>query len=114
MSAVKLSLKERFKLIEIIPQEGDITTIKTIRVLREELSPTEEEQEKFDMKVSQNESGSIVVTWDEKKELDEFGLGSFDFTNKEISVISTALSKLNESKKLTEDYIDLYDKFIDS
>ena len=48
----KLTMAERFVLLNNIPREGDLVTFKILRKLRETLSPSEKELKEYDFKDS--------------------------------------------------------------
>lgn len=101
---MELNVLERLLLLNILPAEGDFTTIKIVRTLREELSFTEEEHERLQVNVSDGK-----VQWDMGKEV----LRNFVFGNKARDLISEDLKKLNVEKKLTEQHLSLYEKFVE-
>ncbi len=97
--------KERLVLLGTIPSEGDFTTLKIVRKLREDLSFSEDEHKKLNL-VTENG----LVTWDNSKdEPKEVELGE-----KAKDIIVNSLKKLNDSKKLTESHFDLYVRFIEN
>jgi hypothetical protein len=98
-----LNVFERISLLSILPKEGDYTTIKIIRNLRETLSFTEEEHEKLKFKTLENS-----IEWDKKEDVPkEITIGE-----KAMDIIVDALKKLDSEKKLTEQFFDIYEKFI--
>lgn len=46
-TSFKLTIGERLQLLNVIPAQGNITTIKILRKLRETLSPNEQEYEEY-------------------------------------------------------------------
>ena len=104
---MELSIEERLLLLMILPREGDITTIKIVRQLREALSFSEHEHELFGM-MFQTEDGR--VEWDQEKAVDV----DIPFGPQAMKVIVEVLEKLNKDGKLSEHHISLYDKFIDT
>jgi hypothetical protein len=50
-TSVKLTMGERFNLLSLLPKEGDYTTVKILRKLRETLSPDEKENEEYDFQL---------------------------------------------------------------
>lgn len=101
---MELGVFDRLILINILPKEGDFTTLKIIREMRESLSFTEEEHKVLEFKFL--EDGK--VEW--KQEADkpkEITLGE-----KATDIIVGVLSDLNGKKKLTDQHISLYEKFI--
>jgi len=102
---MELSIEERLHATMILPREGDITTIKIVRELREALSFSEDEHELFDMTFDQTEG---KVEWNKEKAIPvDIPLGP-----KAMSLIVQALEKLDKEGKLSEPHISLWDKFI--
>ena len=100
-----LNTLERLLLLNILPKEGDYTTLKIVRELRESLSFTEAEHavRKF---VTQAD-GSLAWTLGDP-ELVELPIGG-----KAHSIIAEILRKLDAEKKLTENHVPLFEKFLD-
>jgi hypothetical protein len=104
---MKLSVRDRLLLLEILPREGDITTIRLVRKLREDLSFSEEEHEVLGLSYTQNPNGTTGVTWNELNEVPV----EFEFGLKVTELIRDSLNTLNTQKKLTEAHLALYDLF---
>ena len=101
---MELLAGERLVLISVLPQEGNFTTLKIVRELREELSFTEEEHKVYEFK----QEGNIVL-WNKAKDTPkEVKIGE-----KANDIIKEALKKLNEEKKLRDEHIGLYEKFVE-
>jgi len=98
-------------LLELLPVEGDITTIKIIRKLKESLSFTEEEYKLYGVTVTNSSEGTINITWDENKDTQE-NQADIQFGEKATDIICDAIENANKKKKLTVEHIDLYDKFM--
>ena len=103
---MKLNIVERLMLLNILPPEGSITVMKLLRVLKEELSFSEEENKalEFDQKEEQlfwKQDADIVK--DVKLEEGEIMT----------ELIKKELKKLDDEEKLTEGHISLYEKFIE-
>ena len=98
-------MRDRFVLLNILPPEGDIATIKIVHRLRQDLAPTEKEFK--DYKITQNEG---QVQWDDaiekKRGPQEKNIGPKAFV-----MIEEAFEKLNKEKKLTEGHLDTYIRF---
>jgi len=128
---MKLNVMERLGLLEVAPKEGDFVTLKLVRKLRESLSFSEAEIAQIDF--NQNwkcpkcqkemsspiapkcECGSYMtatgsMTWDAKN--GEALLKEIHMGEKMMSMCVDALKKLDADKKLTENYISLYEKVI--
>lgn len=98
-----LNTRERLVLLSVLPKEGDFTTLKIVRKLREDLSFSEDEHKR--LKFQLTEAGTA---WDAEGDSPrEFPLGE-----KATDMIVAALVKLNTEKKLTEDHYSVYEKFI--
>ena len=101
---MKLNVSERLLLLNLLPATGNITSIKLLRKAKEELSFTEKENKDFGF-VQDGE----MLQWNP-------GMGGVekDITIGEIisEVIRAELKKLDEEKKLTDQHISLYEKFI--
>lgn len=103
---ITLNVFERINLLSILPREGDFTTLKLIRKVREDLSFSEEEHKLFQFKNLPDGR----VTWNAKageKHIREFEIGEVVTLQ-----IKDALKKLNSQKKLKDEHFTLYEKFI--
>ena len=101
---MELNVFNRLILLNILPKEGDFTTLKIIRKLREDLSFSEEEHKLLQFK---QENGSIQ--WQQ----DTAGPKDIIIGEKASDVISDALKKLDKEKKLQEIHYDLYEMFVE-
>ena len=97
-----LSVKARLVLVGILPPEGDLTTIRIVRELREGLSFTEGEHKGLQVR---QEDGRLM--WQEGAVPDK----SIDVGPKAQEVVRAALEKLDDEKKLTADHLELVDLF---
>lgn len=98
---MELSVIERLTLLNIIPKEGDYTTLKLVRKLREELSFSEEEHKLLNF---HQEEGTLFWDEDIKKEV-EIG-------EKATDVIVDAFKKLDKGKQLKMEQMGLYERFV--
>jgi hypothetical protein len=101
---VELTILERLILSSILPGEGDFTTLKVLRKLKEDLSFSEEEH--LTLRFETKDNGS--VSWQPEGNIPkEVPIGE-----KAKDIIVDALKKLNADKKLTNDHFSLYEKFV--
>jgi hypothetical protein len=100
---VKLNVLERLLLLNLLPAEGDLTTIRIVRQLREELSFSEEEHAKLKFRTA----GENQIRWEDDVVDDK----EFDFAAKATGTVVSALEKLIKDKKVQEQHISLFDKF---
>jgi hypothetical protein len=92
-------------LLGTLPKEGDFTTLKIIRKMREDLSFSEDEHAQLNFRTT--ESG---MAWNAAGDMPR----DFSFGEKATDMIIAALKKLNAEKKLTEDHYSLYEKFVEA
>lgn len=101
---MKLNVLERVVLLGILPGEGDFTTLKILRELRDSLGFSEKEYKKFNLETKENQ-----VTWDPvegAKDVEiEIGETARD-------IIKDALVKMDQDKKLEEKHFSVYEKFV--
>jgi hypothetical protein len=99
---MKLTVNDRLILLGVIPLQGDFTTLKIIRNMRDELSFSEEEHKKLNFR----QEGEMMF-WEEGLEDKEVNFGE-----KATDIIIDAFKKLNEQKKLRIEQMELYEKFV--
>ena len=100
---MKLSVKERLNLLLILPAEGNFSTIKIVRQLREDCSFSEQDHKDFEIKTDNNR-----FQWEQDKEKNkEIKIGE-----KATDIIVSTLKKLDADEKLTDGQIELWEKFI--
>lgn len=102
---MELSVFHRVVLLNILPREGDITTLKLVRKLREDLSFTEEEHAALEFR----QDGERLEWKTEADKPKEIEMG-----DKAREIIRNRLKELNGQKKLSEDHVDLYDRFVEA
>ena len=101
----ELTVLERLVLLNILPKEGDFTTIKLMRKLRESLSFDEEELKKIEFVQDGDQTRWNVENAREIVKQIQIG-------EKMTDIIHDALKKLNDEKKLTNGHVTLYEKFV--
>ena len=97
-----LSVKNRLMLLGILPPEGDLTTIRIVRELREGLSFSEGEHADLQMVQENNQ-----VRWAEGAVPDKV----LDIGPKATEIIRAAIKKLDDEEKLVVDHLELVDLF---
>ena len=100
---MNLQVGERLVLLSTLPQEGNFTTLKIVRELRESLSFSEEEHKTYGF----NQEGDMVF-WDKAKDTPK----DVHIGEKATDIIVDALKKLNDNKKLRNEHFTLYEKFV--
>lgn len=145
---MELTTMERVKLLETLPKQEDILSLKILRKLKETLSFSEEELSHFDcsyeyacqwrrtdkdgkmerctnkgfFKEQPNKEQPTCGVHNEKMaqtgQMTFFVPPEYQMKTKEIymgakalSIASSGLKRLNDSKHLTEEHVSLYEKF---
>jgi len=99
---MRLSVGDRLILLGVIPQQGDFTTLKIVRNMRDELSFSEEEH-----KILKIRQEGEMMFWEEGLEDKEINFGE-----KATDIIVDAFKKLNDQKKLRIEQMELYERFV--
>ncbi len=100
---MELTVLERLLLLNLLPPEGDLTTLRVVHNLRQDLSFSEAEHEL--LKFVQTDGR---ITWDTTQDhLKEVGIGL-----RATNIIVGRLTELSTQKKLTEQHLTLCDKFV--
>lgn len=99
---MELTVKERLQLLMVLPSEGNVTTIRIVRKLREMLSFTEEEHEFYGFE----ETGGHLKWKPDVPQSKEI-----EFGPKAHLILRETLQSLNDKKAITEDFLPLWDKF---
>lgn len=99
---MKLDVSMRIRLLGILPEKGNLLTLKIVRELRDDLSFSEKEHKDFKIKVT-----NTAITWADGAKSKEVKIG--DLANE---VIVKSLKDMDEKEELTLPDIKLWDKFI--
>ncbi len=99
---MELGVFDRLLLLNILPREGDFTTLKIVRTMREDLSFTEEEHKALNF-----QQDELEVKWNQGAADRDISIGE-----KATDIIVGVLKQLNADKKLTEQHMSLYEKFM--
>ena len=105
---VKLSVLNRLSLLGLLVSEGDLTTLKILRELREELSFTPEEHVAINFRPQPD--GKLI--WnddaDPNKEVEFTGIREII-----LEKVKTQLKEWEKTGKLKLDYLSLYEVLIE-
>jgi len=107
---MKLKIAERFALLGVLPQQGNVITLRIIRELQSRLSLTEEEIKHYNIQNHANPDGSARVTWTPElsAEVKDVAIGEAA-----TGVIKEQLTKLNAQNQLHVTMLPLYEKFVE-
>jgi len=100
---MELNVRDRLILLSILPQEGDFTTLKIVRQLREDLSFSEDDHKLLKFVQADNQ-----IAWNPEGD----HIKKVEFKPKSSEIVANALKELDKQKKLKEEHIDLYEKFV--
>jgi len=99
---VELTVTDRIVLLNVLPQEANLTTIRIMRELRDELSFSEDEQAELEMR---EDDGRIF--WNaETEHVKDVAIGT-----RARAAIITAFEELDRSGKFKDAMLDTYAKF---
>ncbi len=101
-----LTVAERLVLLNSLPANGDLTTIRIVRKLREDLSFSEEEHKDLQFKTEDNR-----MMWNAEagvKIEKEVAVGE-----KALDVIKESLKDLDRKKQLSEAHLPVWEKFVE-
>lgn len=101
---MELGVFNRLILLNLLPKEGDFTTLKIIRKLREDLSFSEAEHKDLQFK---NENGA--VQWQQAADIPK----DIPIGEKATDIIVDVLKKLDKEKKLQDQHYQLYELFVE-
>lgn len=100
---MELGVFDRLILLNVLPKEGEVTTIRIVRTLREDLSFSEEEHKALEFKF---EEGNVQWKQDADKPKE------VEIGEKATDLIVETMKKLSSDKKLTMEHLSLYEKFV--
>lgn len=106
---MKLEVHERIALLSLLPKEGDFAALKSIRRAREIFSFTPEEIKFFELQET-NEGGIGKTTWNSFKAAQQ--IKDCPIEEYIMDVVRAKLSELNRQRKLTQETVSLYEKFV--
>jgi hypothetical protein len=99
-----LTVFDRLILLNILQIEGDITTLRILRELKEALSFSEEEHKVLEFRQEVDK-----MVWKSDADVNK------DFTIGDVAkdIIKKRLQELSDKKKLREEHIPLFEKFVE-
>jgi hypothetical protein len=102
---MEITVQERLSLLDILPGEGNIITLRVVRELKSALAFTEPEIKEYGLTVT--ESGRVSLN------IESLGvIKSITVGDAAAGIIKSALRQLDKQGKLKDDHIRLWDKFI--
>ena len=110
---MKLTMIERSTAFGLLPEKADFRDLKLLRVAKEGLSFTAEENEVIEITTKTLEDGRVMSFWNDEKAA---GIGEVEIPLDVVvtRMIFDALEKLNKDKELEERHFTLYEKFVEN
>jgi DNA modification methylase len=110
---MKLNIAERIALLQVLPEEGDFTTLKVLREIQENVGFSEEDHkkykiEKFNEEGKKDPNGNRI-RWDPVEGIKEVEI---EFGVKATEIVKDALTKMDSEKKLIPNLFTLFEKFV--
>jgi len=99
---MKLDVAERIRLLGILPEKGNLLTLKIVRTLRDELSFSEAEHKEINIQVKQDR-----ITWKDGAAEKDVEIG-----DQAANIIEVRLKEMDKANELTLPDIELWEKFI--
>lgn len=106
---MNLNVTERLMLLNILPSEGDLTTLRIVRKTREALSFSEEEHASLKFRREPTGDGRTTVKWEPDQDVKK----DVEIGPKAQAIVKEALRLLSAKKKLREEHLFLWDLFFE-
>lgn len=116
---MKLTVQERMMLRNILPQEGNIVTVRLVAELQQSIAFTEEETLKYEIRTAGEKYTEVgvektvppnQVRWNDAL-VEEHGPAEIDICPTMHKLIKEELVKMDQAQKLTAQHLAVYDKF---
>lgn len=107
---MKLEVHERIALLQLLPAEGGYAGLKSIRRAKEMISFTKDEIDFYEIVSGVNTEGSPFTNWNPTKAMEQVKDVPIDEFITDL--LRNALVELERKKKLTDQTMSLYEKFV--
>ncbi len=104
---MELNIQDRLILLNVLPKEGDFTTLKILRDLQSALSFNEKELAALKIESVEGQGTRWDLTAANELSRVEIPIGG-----RANAMIVDAFQKLSEAKKLTFDHLGTFEKFV--
>ncbi len=108
LQKMTLTVTERLLLLSLLPAEGNFTNLKLIRLSKEDLSFSDDEQSFLKFRDVQLPDGTNSIKWEDGLADKEVEIG-----NHVSGIIRDKLVEMNAAEQLKVDHISLYEKFVE-
>jgi hypothetical protein len=104
---MKLSVAERLALLNVLPREGNIGTLRIVRDLQKELEFTEQDQGRLQMNFSED---GKTVEWKA-----QFDVGKdIEVGPRALEIIRKGFESISEQGVMPMNYLPIYDRVFES
>lgn len=102
---MNLTLQDRYTILNLLPPAGELLYMRTVRELTDLLPATDEESEKYGLKVAVGEDGKPAITWNNNKDT----VTDMTFSKRQRECIETQLKGVQG--KITLQILPIWDAF---
>jgi len=99
---MKLNILQRILIFSVLPTEGNLLTMKTLKGLKDKLMFSEDDLNEYNIRIEDNK-----YLWDASKDVPV----EFNITEGETKLITAGLKQLDDQGKITEQYLPLFEIF---
>jgi hypothetical protein len=104
---MELSLADRLKLIQILPEQGNAATLRVVLDFQTALAPSDQELTEWEIRNEKLPDGRDVTAWNNEKAKAK----EIEITPARLNLIKDGLKKLDDSKSMALSMLPLYEKF---
>lgn len=104
---MKLTIKDRYILLQLLPQTGTFSTIRAVDKVRKALAPSPEEVKEYKIHDAVTPDGKPTVNWD--KELDDKEV-DIEIPAAGFEVLKDAMKKMDTEGKLPVPWVETLEK----
>jgi ribosome biogenesis protein Tsr3 len=103
---MKLSVMDRFGIIELLPRFGSFDAMKTTTSMRKKVSLTDEEIKRYEVQETQTQTG-VDCSWNLEKDV---GI-EIELTPAECELVASELRIRDQKQTITPSQVHLYELF---
>ena len=101
---MELNIGERFRLVELLPKEGDRLTVKVVKDMLDKLNPNSEEILEYGIKMVDAGNGRQQIVWDKQD------TANIAFNTVELDILKRKVDELEKEKKISVELLPLLEK----
>ena len=107
---MELNIPERIALLQILPAEGSMITLRVIRELQNKLSFTADELKAYKIENHPVSDGGAMITWDTNFTATTKDI---ELNEAEVGIISNQLRRLESMGRLHMSMFSIYERFVE-